>query len=404
MSRLCPLAALVLPALLVAPSRAVEPAKPTLEEARSFLEQAANEKDYDKAQDLARRALPGLLAADQPGSIDCWLLAATAEAQIRSGDPKGALATIARGANPECDAASFASLAAWAHEYGTDGLRRGKGAELSLSLALYLKAADLLSVRPLSNEPEAIALANAGEIALAIGDTATARDAGLRALGLRPSHDVQVRAGVIVLSAAGPEIGEGAATDLVTAALDGADDVLRDVLDARVAQIGKALDQRPGDPYLLVAAGFYSLFTGGNVSGEIALRHLDKAAQSGFPLPELWYLHGRAEDSVGNHDQAKQDWLRQQKEQPGASATRLAVNDLAYLLATQGGTASEMSAALAALDAQLAKTPKEAAMHETRALLLEKMGRTADALASMQRAQALEPSPEREAAISRLRG
>lgn len=396
-----PRRSLVLAALLAAAPAAA--AAPTVEESRTILEQSVKETDPVKAQALAARAADGFVAARRDDVLDCWLLAVTAEAQIRAGRPKDALATVALGARPECDAASFAALSAWAHEYAPDGLRRGAGADLPLSVMLYLRAAQLRQAQPDSVTAQAAALANAAEIAAQIGDADTAREAGLRCLDLRPERDLAVRCGVAVIQASSPQLGEGAATDLVADAAGGAADLLRDVLDARNAQVGQLLDLQPGDPYLLAAAGFYALFTGGDIGAHLARRHLDRAAESGFPLPEVAYLRGRAAALRGDAEAAKAFFRQQQADFPKATASVLAANDLALLLAREGGTPDEMTQALQALDARLREQPAEPALHETRALLLERMGRRAEALASMERAQGLEPHPEREQVLSRLR-
>jgi tetratricopeptide (TPR) repeat protein len=373
----------------------------SVEQSSDLLRQSAQETDPVRAQDLARRALPGFLAALDEKQ-DCMLVTLTAEARIRAGDPSGALATIATGTRPECDPAALSSLAAWAHEYGEDGVRRGKGAQLALSMALHLKAAELQENRHGSADAMGAELASAGEIALQLGNAEVARKAGLAGLAARPKRDIAIRNGLNVLQAAAPEIGEGAATDLVAEAAGGSMDLLRDILDARQERIAAELKERPGDPQLLTAAGFYSFFLGGDIAPAVASRHLEKAAASGFPLVELAYLRGRAAAELGEPDKAKQLWKQQQRDFPQAAASRLAANDLAYLLATKGGSPAEMAEALASLDAHVAATPDEPALHETRALLLERMGRRGDALAAMQAAVALEPTDERRAAVQRL--
>ena len=394
------LVALALAVLSAAPAVA---APAGLDEARELLRQSASTEDPAKAQELARRAAEGLLAARRPGTTDCWLVAATAEAQIRSGDPKAALETIGLGSDPACEPAAFTSLAAWAAEYAPDGMRRGPGADLARAKDLYLLAAEQMKSRPDTAGGIASARTNAAELALQTGDLATAREMGLAVIRSQPDRDLAVRAGLAVLGATSASMGEGAASDLVADATGGAADVLRDIIDARVRQVGLLLDQRPGDPYLLVAAGFYSFFNPDELGPVRAKRNLDQAAESGFSLPELSYLRGRAAEALGDPAAAKAFFMQQQREFPAAAASRLAVNDLGLLLAKNGGSPEELAQALSAVDARLKETPGEAALHETRGLLLERMGRKAEALASVERAEALEKDPARQEILARLR-
>ena len=83
-------------------------------------------------------------------------------------------------------------------------------------------------------------------------------------------------------------------------------------------------------------------------------------------------------------------------------ATRLAVNDLCQLLATSSAPPAELAECLRLLDAELAKTPEESAMVDTRGRLLVALGRITDGLAALRRAQAMEPTPERKSDIERL--
>lgn len=394
--RLIPLALSV----LLAPLPAIG-APPTLDEARSLLGEAAKQEDPARARDLAARALEGLVAA-RTEVLDCWLLAVTAEAQIRAGQPAAALTTIAAGARPECDGASFTSLAAWAHEYAPDGTRRGTGADLPRALALYLESARLRALQPDSADAQGAALAQAADIALQLGDAHAARDAGLRGMRARPAHDIAVRCGVAVLSAASPTIGEGAATDLVDEAADGRMDLLADIVDARAASIAAALGEKPEDPFLLTSLAFYALFAGDDAGKHVARRHLGLAASSGVRLPEVSYLQGRVEAHFGNFDQAKAFFRKQQQDFPAAKASLLASNDLAHLLAEKGGSPDELKEALASLDVHLQQRPDEAALHETRGLLLERMGRRTEARLALERSVTLERTPSREEALARL--
>lgn len=401
--RLAPIA--LLSAACAAHAADAPPAK-DIEAARELLSQAASSQDATQARALAARALPAFDAAVQAmpdNAPDCWLLAATAETHLRAGDPKGALPMIAKGAVPQCDAAAFAGLSAWAHEFGTDGSRRGPGAELAASLALYLKSADFYSGRPDAADARAAAFANAGEIALMLGDAKTARGAGLQGLQLKPKRDIAVRCGVIVLAAVATDMGEGAATDVVAGALHDNADLLTEIIQARAAQVNAGLEARPGDPFLSASAGFYALMSGDDMGVAVARRHLQTAADSGFPIPDLSYLRGRVAQRMGDPKGARDLWRKQQRDFPTAAASRLAANDLALSLVFDGGEPSELPAALSAVDAWIDKDPNEAALHETRALLLERMGRKADALAAMTLSHRLEPSPEREAAVARLK-
>ncbi len=379
---------------------------PDVPAAVRLVNEAAVATDPATGRDLARRAIPALLEA-AVGTSDCALLATLAEAQLRAGLAADAIATIGRTPQPPCEPAAFTHLAAWAREFAPDGSRRGPGADLPQARELYFRAASQYGQRADSadlHEETALALISGAEIALQLGDATAAREAGLRALRLARDTALATRAGVLVLAAAGPELGEGSATNLVAEITGDRRELLRDILDARNRQVGAELEIRPGDPNLLAAAGFYSLFAGGDVGLALARHHLERAAATGFPLVELNYLRGRLARDMGDRARAADLFRAQVREYPDAAASPLAANDLCWMIAEDGAPVAEMESALALLDGQIGRAPREAALHETRSRLLERLGRHAEALAAAERAAALEPSAERSAAVTRLRG
>lgn len=369
------------------------PPAATVDEARELLAKSTAALDADEAAAYARRALPALDRTLEASPDDCWTLLVAAEARIRARLPKEAKLVVGRAMAAECDEAAVSSLAAWATEYAPDGTRRGPGAKLDRAEALYLHAAALYGADPASVDLAATAIGSAADVALARGEAARAQELALQALRGTPSRDLRTRSGVLFLRAAGPRIGEGAATDVLAPLVD--KETLRAILDARVADLQKELARKPGDPDLEVAAAFYSLFTGGDLGIALALRHAREAARSGRKLLELEYLQGRIANEMDDPDEAKRHYRLQIAEFPDAAVTRLAANDLALLLVAKGGAPEEMADALRALDAALARSPDEAALHDTRAQLLGKLGRSAEALQAMEEAHRLEPTEER---------
>ena len=371
-----------------------------LEKAFDTVAEAARETDLVKSRAIAAGALPTLQAALEHGPASCRVLAVAAEAQIRAGLPKDALRTAALGVGNDCDVAAMLQLSAWAREYDESGERRSPKADLAQAEKLYAQAAELFAERADGSDGVAACLANAAELAQLRGDHAAGARHALRALKPLGAGDMKTRLGLTYLACQGRLVGEGAAVDTL-AELYSDDDFLA-LLDVRMRQISARLDKGHDDAVALAAMGYYSLLMGSGPELVWAGRYLGKATTIDTKLPDLWYLVGRAADARSQIAEAAAAFRRQIAEHPGLPATRLAVNDLCHLLTTSSAPPTELAECLRLLDAELAKTPEEAAMIDTRGRLLVGLGRNTDGLAALRRAQALDPTPERKADIERL--
>jgi tetratricopeptide (TPR) repeat protein len=370
-------------------------------EALALLDRAhAAEGTPDEVR-LAREAIPALEAAAAPDDADCLTLAQLAEAFLRAGAVEQARATIARGGRPDCNPAPFAHLGAWLAELAPDGTRRGPGANLKAAEQQYRAAAELYRNGPASPDAVAACESSVAELALLRGDREAALQASLRGLDAGVDPSLAESLAMHVLEAGGPIRGEGAASELVATHLS--QESMQRVAQARVDELTASLDKEPSNPETLVSIAFYQLLSGDTMGGYVALRNLKTAESLGTELPELRYLLGRALESQQHPADALVEYRRQVERQPRAAATRLAVNNFALLLAKGGGSETDMAEALGWLDAEIARTPDVAGFLETRGLLLARMGRKAEAISSLEKALALEPSEEGTAALARLR-
>jgi tetratricopeptide (TPR) repeat protein len=378
------------------------PSKAEVDAALQSLSDAAHESDPAKSRSLAESAAPTLVAALKAGNGDCLMLAQAAEAEIRAGHPREAIDITARGSAGDCDVAAMLQLAAWASEYSPSGERRGAGADLAKAERLYMQAAELFGVRNDGGDAWAAALASGAELAILRGDTQAAKDRATEALKHQPPEDVRVRLGVAFLEARSREVGEGTAADELSGLVPDEKQLLA-VFSARMEAMRRRLDKGHDDARVLASVAFYSLLTGLDEQTMYAARYLGEAAAIDPSLPDLWYLSGRAADVKAQIEEAKADYRRQIAEHPGTPATRLAINELGHLVATSSGRPAELQEALRGLDAELAKTPDEAAMIDTKGHLLLALGRRADGISMLERAQALQPTEERKLELQGLR-
>lgn len=379
---------------------------------------AAAEPDPGKARALARSAVPVLAAAAAATNADCALLAVTAEAQIRAGLVTDALATTARGA-ASCDAASMLQLSAWATEFAPGGARRGPGADLAKAESLYVRAADLFASSRAGDDAFESCLANAAEIARARGAHAACAEHAMRALknmfrgatktgvdepsAATGAGEASLKSSLALtwLACAGRRVGEGAAADELAALFPREE--LMAILHVRLDGLRRRLDVGHDDPWALAAVGYYSILAATEAETLWAGRYLGEAETLNPDLPDLWYLKGRVADFKSKIEEAKTAYRRQIADHPGAPASRLAANELAHLAATTGASAAELAEVLRMLDAELARTPDEAAMIDTRGRVLLALGRRGDGISALERAQALEPTMDRKLEIESLK-
>lgn len=349
-----------------------------LERAWTTLQEAAAADAAAEEKRLAERALPALLARLESGEARCEDVFLAGEAQVRAGRPLETLSTLERAEKMACSEADRLQLRAWALEFGTDGTRRGPGAQLRAAEEAWFRAAHLLREAP-QPDPAAIAgaIGNAAELALLRGAHDKAFERALAGLRIAPTQPQQEALALTLVRAGSPLHGEGASLDLVAEVVDQA--ALVRITDVRLQGLRTELDARRHDPDVLAAVSFYALLAGTEYELYNALRYLREAVGLKPDLPDGWYLLGRTHEARGELEAARQAWTRQVENRPEAPATRLAVNSLAWLEAEVLSSRENGEKALALLDAEIEKTPREAAFHETRARLLDALGRSAEA-------------------------
>jgi tetratricopeptide (TPR) repeat protein len=371
---------LLLPLLLLAlPLRAQTPEE--LEAARESLRLAAEATTVAEGRRLAAEALPALLERAGNPEANCYELYLLVEAQIRANLASDALSTERRAAELGCDEADRLQLRAWALEYSPEGVRRGEGAQLRAAEAAYRRAADLLSRRPEQDHARiAGCLGNASELAHARGDHEAAFELARTAIQLAPTPRQREQLGLVVLLAGAPLHGEGTCLDLVGAHVE--EQQLVRLTDMRLQQLRKRLDQGHDDATALAAVAFYAVMAGTEYELVNARRYLLEALALDDSLPDAWYLLGRVREQQQRIPEAKQAFREQVAKRPGAAATRLAVNGLAYLEGEILDSPEAGERALALLDAEIEETPLEAAFRDTRARLLLALGRKDEACAA----------------------
>src|SRR5206468_3808359 len=151
------------------------------------------------------------------------------------------------------------------------------------------------------------------------------------------------------------------------------------------------------------SVAFYALMTGDDMEADNAEHYLVQAAALDESQPELWYLMGRVHEQAGKLEEAADNYRRQLKDHPGTESTRLATNALANVLLDAHAGAPLLQQALASLEAEIARTPGEAALHDTKGRLLAAMGRKSEAIAEYETAFRISGDAETGLALKKLR-
>lgn len=374
-----------------------------LREAQSLVAQAARlrAEEAERARGLADRAFELLLPLTRDGGAPCDVLVAAVEAGLRAGRPGDCRTVLNQASALGCDPAAVNHLLGWLLEHGRDGTRRGPGAALLPAMQAYERAAEALAERE-GADPALLAgaLGSAAELAELRGSWGHCATLATRGLAASPPRGQRLALGLSFLRCRARLIGEGAALGELAAQME--EGLVLDLVQARLSALRRRLDAGHDDAFALAAVATYGLITGEAAEAPNALRYLLTASSLEPRPPDLDYLLGRASEALGHVGDAEAHYRSQLAAHPDQPASRLAANALALLLASLPAGREELVEALALVDAELAATPEEAALHDTRAHVLLALDRRAEARAALQRAVALSDDPAFRLALERL--
>jgi tetratricopeptide (TPR) repeat protein len=396
-------AALAAPAPPGGPAAAAaQPLPADVQEASDLLTRAAAEPDPARAKELADSALRRLEAMPPDTYDRCRVLYMAAEADIRAGRPVSARGRL-EGAEATCPPGPVKHLRAWSLEYDDAGLRHGPTARLREAEEGYLEAARFLAVHDKGHATTlASALGGAAELAERRGDVGQCQARCQRALQAVTDDDRRRSLGLTYARCASAIVGEGQALEMLSQLVP--KPLVIEVANGRMETIKRQLEQKADDAVSAAAMAYYTLVTPDAPQGPyFAMRYLLQALARDEKLPDAWYLLGRAHADLGSVEEAKSNYRRQMKDHPELAATRLAANALAQLIADHPASPVELTEALMIIDEELALTPDEAAMHDTRGSILLARHAEREALAAFERAYALGRDPAVKQRLDGLR-